>query len=196
MSRTVTLRSVSDGGGERNLQATINEQGLIIEGHDLGQGVYEAFGANEYEWTRTVARDDLPTLEQHLGGPILDVLQSEYTGDNAAHIDRMLNDSGVPVGYWSRVGDLGVAESSRGAGSAAQRDLRLRANVRRDPFTASVVDGPGWQLFAYGLWLIGCVLFAVVAADSRDWLSFAASLLFFLGVVAVMIPLARQGRIG
>jgi hypothetical protein len=58
----------------------------------------------------------------------------------------------------------------------------------------SIYDGPGWQLFAYSLWVIGCVLFALVAVDSRDWRSFAASLLFLVGVLAVMIPLERERR--
>ena len=59
-----------------------------------------------------------------------------------------------------------------------------------------LVDGPAWQLFAYGLWLGGCVLFALVAWDNRDWRSLAASLLFLAGVVAVMVPLARERRAG
>ncbi|MEM9654093.1 MAG: hypothetical protein AAGA65_18510 [Actinomycetota bacterium] len=64
------------------------------------------------------------------------------------------------------------------------------------PRSGGMVDGPGWQLFAYSLWVGGCVLFALVAADNRDWLSLAASLLFLFGVVAVMIPLERQRRSG
>lgn len=56
------------------------------------------------------------------------------------------------------------------------------------------LDGPGWQLFAYAMWVVGCVLFALVAAENRDWRSLAASLLFLGGVIAVMIPLERQRR--
>lgn len=56
------------------------------------------------------------------------------------------------------------------------------------------VDGPAWQLFAYGLWVIGCVLFGLVAIDARDWRSLVASLLFLVGVLMVMIPLDRDRR--
>lgn len=49
-----------------------------------------------------------------------------------------------------------------------------------------------WELFGYGLWLVGCVLFALVAVDNDDWRSFAASVLFLIGVIAVMVPMARR----
>lgn len=105
MGRTVTLRQVEDAGGVRNLQATIDDSGLVIAGHDLGPGVQDTLGAAEYEWARTIATEHLDTLQAHLGGPILDVLQAEYADDNAVHLDRMLEESGVPIGYWSRIGD-------------------------------------------------------------------------------------------
>ena len=53
-------------------------------------------------------------------------------------------------------------------------------------------DGRRWELFGYVLWLFGCALFAAVAWENDDWRSFVASVLFFVGVAAVMVPMFRQ----
>ena len=87
MKRKVILRRTEDKGGSRSLVARLTDMGLVIEGHDLGPGVEEAFGAYEYEWTRTVAIEHLPTLEAFLGGPILKVLKARYSGENARDVD-------------------------------------------------------------------------------------------------------------
>lgn len=51
-----------------------------------------------------------------------------------------------------------------------------------------------WELFGYALWVVGCVLFALAALDNDDWRSFAASTLFLVGVLAVMVPISRRSR--
>ena len=54
--------------------------------------------------------------------------------------------------------------------------------------------GRDWilNLSGYSMWLVGCALFAVVAWRNDDVLSFVASVLFFVGVAVVMVPLLRR----
>ncbi len=56
------------------------------------------------------------------------------------------------------------------------------------------VRGRDWilNLSGYSMWLVGCALFAVVAWRNDDVLSFVASVLFFVGVAVVMVPLLRR----
>ena len=51
-----------------------------------------------------------------------------------------------------------------------------------------------WNLFGYGLWAVGCLLFAVAAVRDGDVLSTVAGLLFLVGVVVVIGPLIRASR--
>ena len=51
-----------------------------------------------------------------------------------------------------------------------------------------------WNLFGYGLWAVGCLLFAVAAVRDGDVLSTVAGLLFLIGVVVVIGPLIRASR--
>lgn len=58
------------------------------------------------------------------------------------------------------------------------------------PKTDSVV----WELVGYAMWLIGSALFAIVSYRNDDTMSFIGSLLFFFGIIAVMVPMARRYR--
>lgn len=51
-----------------------------------------------------------------------------------------------------------------------------------------------WELVGYGLWMVGILLFAVAAVRNGDPLSLVASLMFLVGIVAVMVPMVRAAR--
>lgn len=51
-----------------------------------------------------------------------------------------------------------------------------------------------WNVLGYGLWAIGCLLFAVAAARAGDPVSLIAGLLFLLGVIVVIGPMVRASR--
>ncbi len=51
-----------------------------------------------------------------------------------------------------------------------------------------------WNVFGYGLWAVGCLLFAVAAARDGDPVSLIAGLLFLVGVLVVIGPLVRASR--
>ncbi len=52
-----------------------------------------------------------------------------------------------------------------------------------------------FEIWGYALWVVGILLFAVSAARNRDPLSFIASVLFFVGIIVVMVPMVRRRRI-
>ena len=49
-----------------------------------------------------------------------------------------------------------------------------------------------WELGGYGLWLIGSVLFAITSWRVDDMTAFTGSLLFFFGIICVMVPMWRR----
>ena len=51
-----------------------------------------------------------------------------------------------------------------------------------------------WNVLGYGLWAVGCLLFAVAAARDGDPVSLIAGLLFLVGVLVVIGPLVRASR--
>ncbi len=51
-----------------------------------------------------------------------------------------------------------------------------------------------WELAGYLMWLIGSALFAIVSYRNDDALSLVGSLLFFIGIIAVMVPMVASYR--
>ena len=51
-----------------------------------------------------------------------------------------------------------------------------------------------WNVLGYGLWAVGCLLFAIAAARDGDPVSLIAGLLFLIGVLVVIGPLVRASR--
>lgn len=104
----VVLRQVKDADGLRLLEASVTVEGdVLIEGHDLGDGVERALGFREYEWTWTIPAASVPNLLQALGaeGNVLSALADRFSGDNAARLGSFLDANGIPTNRWSRLGD-------------------------------------------------------------------------------------------
>jgi hypothetical protein len=111
-ARTVRLRGVRDSGGSRSLTATLTGAGdLVLDAQDLGPGV-EAFwgeGNTEYEWNLTVRAANVPAAAAALGGApgddVLGLLEDWYRQRRDHELKPALESAGVPIEFWSRVGD-------------------------------------------------------------------------------------------
>jgi hypothetical protein len=110
-SARVVLRDVRDERGTRYLAARRRDDGgVLIEGHDLGRGV-EAFGPgfSEYEWSWVIGLDVVPAALAALGGQagddLLQLLRTWSIDHGGVDPGSHLKNSGVPVGFWSHVGD-------------------------------------------------------------------------------------------
>lgn len=108
----VVLRNLRDAGGTRSLTARRGENGaILIEGQDLGRGVEAAFGPGlyEYEWAWTIGPDAFPAAIEALGGnegdDLLRLLAAWSAGHGGADPGSHCKDAGVPIDFWSRVGD-------------------------------------------------------------------------------------------
>ena len=102
----IVLRDEDDGTDYRFLGASIDSNGnLMIEGHDLGPGTAPISSDGEYEWTTTIAADDIPRLLELLGAPesadILEVLRTRFSGRQSYELERTIRDSGIKTGFWS-----------------------------------------------------------------------------------------------
>ncbi len=107
-SQRAILRDLRDAQGARRLEASLTESGdLLVEGHDLGPGVEQIFGYPEYEWVWTIRAGDIPALLRALGGDsgVLAALSQHFAGERAAGLLPFLEDHGIPLERWSRIGD-------------------------------------------------------------------------------------------
>ncbi len=108
----VTLRNQRDAGGTRHLAATRKpDGGILIEGQDLGPGVERAFGPGltEYEWAWVIGPDAVPAaiaaLDGHEGDDPLRLLAGWFEAHGGIDPGMHLRQAGVPVEFWSRIGD-------------------------------------------------------------------------------------------
>lgn len=79
---------------------------LVIEGHDLGPGVSDSWGASEYEFARTVGPAGVAELRRaaDLGdAPLLEAIRDRF-GDTS-RLERFLQDHRIESSLWSRIGD-------------------------------------------------------------------------------------------
>ena len=102
----VVLRNLRDDRGNRHLSASSDPDGRIrIDGHDLGRGVEDAFGAglSEYEWTWVIEPDAVPAAVAALGGREGDDPLRALAAWSAAHggadPGSHLRDAGVPIAF-------------------------------------------------------------------------------------------------
>jgi hypothetical protein len=110
MLSQVTLRDFRDADGPRHLWARMTPEGdVVIEGQDLGDGVEKVFGAGirEYEWVWTVRAPHVPALLAALGAgdDVLAALRARFSDERASGLRPFLDQHGIPVDAWSRVGD-------------------------------------------------------------------------------------------
>ncbi len=102
----------------RSIWAQLESEGdLIVEGHDLSNGVESLAGYGEYEWTLTVGAADTPKLLAALNGErdscgvvrsgrgLLDALSRRFSGSNATQLAPFLKENSVPYSFWNRIGD-------------------------------------------------------------------------------------------
>lgn len=112
MIEQVVLRDQRDPDGVRSLTAQRSaDGGVLIEGQDLGRGVEAAWGAGntEYEWAWAVPPTSVDAAVLALGGVAGDDVLALLAAWSASHggIDPgiRLKEAGVPVEFWSRVGE-------------------------------------------------------------------------------------------
>ena len=111
-SLRVVLRDLRDDRGTRHLSASRDPDGRIrIDGHDLGRGVEDAFGAglSEYEWSWVIEPEAVPAavaaLDGRDGDDPLKLLVAWSAAHGGADPGSHLRDAGVPISFWNRVGD-------------------------------------------------------------------------------------------
>ena len=112
MTGRVVLRDSEDANGTRYLEARMSGgRDLIIEGHDIGEGVSRAFGEDisEYEWKYLIKKEDIPLLIKVLGGEegddILELIADRCTGEGAQNLEEVIRDNNIPHEFSSRMGD-------------------------------------------------------------------------------------------
>lgn len=105
-AETCVLRDEKRPGDSRYLAATVDERGLRLEGHDLGDGVAAVYGPDirEYEWTVEVASADLPALRACLRIADEIGLLDGLVSAGAVAVDRAVREVRHRV-VFSRLGD-------------------------------------------------------------------------------------------
>jgi hypothetical protein len=51
-----------------------------------------------------------------------------------------------------------------------------------------------WNVLGYGLWAVGCLMFALAAARDGDVVTTIAGVLFLVGVLVVIGPMIRASK--
>ncbi len=106
VTRKVALRAETDGRNSRSLEAWVDDDGALhIEGQDLGPATAFVSSDGEYEWARTVAPADVPSLVAELGGQpghdILDILELSWTGLRSYDLEKLLRETKIPITLWT-----------------------------------------------------------------------------------------------
>lgn len=110
-ARAIVLREERSATGSYHLRACLRDDGgLVIEGQDLGAAPEAFWGSAEYEWTLTVAPEQVPGLVAALGGTPgeddpLELLAARFRDDERYASRSFLEEAGVAFAFWSRVGD-------------------------------------------------------------------------------------------
>jgi len=106
--RLGVLRQMRDAKGTRDLGVRLEQGAVVIEGRDYGDGVEAHFGPGnrEYEWVWTVLASEVPKLRKALGSedPIAG-LAARFSDEKAADLKSFLDEAGIRLEAWSRVGD-------------------------------------------------------------------------------------------
>jgi hypothetical protein len=99
VSRVVPLRNGED---DRYLWAYLDQHGrLHIDGEDYGPKITVVTNRDSYEWFKTIAAADIPSLCELLGGApdddILAILEEGYCGPGSYELELLLRDSDIEV---------------------------------------------------------------------------------------------------
>ncbi len=104
----VVLRDERSGLDRRVLSVYIDQKGnLVIEGQDLGPRTAPVSSDGEYEWFRTIRKQDLPRLLLALGGEpeadLLGLLKTRWSGEASYELEQTIADAGIPseLHVWS-----------------------------------------------------------------------------------------------
>lgn len=98
----VSLRKDDRPDGKSFLDAFLDDQGnLHLEGQDLGPMTAGVSDDGEYEYFLEMSATDLPRLLELLGAPsggdVLAELASNWSGPASYELERMIDESGIPV---------------------------------------------------------------------------------------------------
>jgi hypothetical protein len=108
---SVTLRYLRDAEGLRRLDASRRDDGgILIEGQDLGPGVEQVWGEGltEYEWAWSLAPEPSWRRSRRWAartGRSTRAIGVWYAANGGLDPGIRLREAGVPVEFWSRVGD-------------------------------------------------------------------------------------------
>jgi hypothetical protein len=98
---TISLLNERDGPNSWFIDASLDDQGNLIAGQDLGPATATMSSDGEYEWSVTVPASSLSRAVVVLGGgtdePILKLLARDYSGRAAYGIRRKLDEAGIPL---------------------------------------------------------------------------------------------------
>ena len=107
-SRTLVLMDVNNDEGTMRREVRLDtEGGLSLIGHDLGPGVQQFFGFDEYEFTRHLNAQEVVRLRELLGidaaADLLARISEQF--DTSHEFEAYLSDEEIPGRFWSRIGD-------------------------------------------------------------------------------------------
>jgi hypothetical protein len=106
------------GDTDVTITAFQDEEGCAgISGQDFGDGPLQYVGEDEYEYSVTIAREDVPRLRTFLeeriaqehgrkpnpGLSVVALLEAAFggRGDAVSALDRALQEQGIPASFWS-----------------------------------------------------------------------------------------------
>ena len=104
----MVLTDVRDENGTVWRAVTLTDDGgLAICGHDLGRGVQDFFGCNEYEFERRLSAPEAKALRELLTEPDDGDLLAAIAGrfPSGTGLEGFLEQHGIHGQFWSRVGD-------------------------------------------------------------------------------------------
>jgi hypothetical protein len=78
---------------------------LRIHGHDIGGGVEEIFGSDEYEWFKTIPIEHLDRCREVFAVPdgvdVIAHLAEHFTADHGYEFERLVREHELSVRFWS-----------------------------------------------------------------------------------------------
>lgn len=101
---TVVILLREGGENSRIVRASIDESGLVIEGHDMGPLVEQIFGDSDYEYWYRVPTTRLDDFAARIGAEpdtILPTLESDWSGPKYYDLVEILRDPDLGIRFHS-----------------------------------------------------------------------------------------------